>query len=113
MNGSHEMDSNLNISPKMSYGVLDIIMLQNYMLIVHTRLCTLYVITKGCYLCWTLYIHVCAYDLIRIEIAKMNTLIHVAKLWFYSLLHWKQSNFSTVVDLEVRKMLCESPDNTQ
>ena len=28
----------------------------------------------------TIYIHVCAYDLIRIEIAKMNTLIHVAKL---------------------------------
>ena len=31
---SHEMDSNLNISPKMSYGVFecDIVMLQNYML---------------------------------------------------------------------------------
>ena len=33
---SHEMDSNLNISPKMSYGVLecDIVMLQNYMLMI-------------------------------------------------------------------------------
>ena len=35
MNVLHEMDSNLNISPKMSYGVLECdIMLQNYMLMV-------------------------------------------------------------------------------
>ena len=34
VNVSHEMDSNLNISPKMSYGMLeyDVVMLQNYML---------------------------------------------------------------------------------
>ena len=34
MNVSHEMDSNLNISPKMLYDVLecDIIMLQSYTL---------------------------------------------------------------------------------
>ena len=33
---SHEMDSNLNVSPKMSYGVLgcDIVTLQNYMLMI-------------------------------------------------------------------------------
>ena len=33
-NVSHEMDRNLNVSPEMSYGVLecDIVMLQNYML---------------------------------------------------------------------------------
>ena len=32
MNVSHEMDNNLNISPKMPYSVLecDIVMLQNY-----------------------------------------------------------------------------------
>ena len=35
MNVSQEMDSNLNISPKMSCGVLEcgIVMLQNYMLV--------------------------------------------------------------------------------
>ena len=35
-NVSHEMDSNLNISPQMSNGVLesDIVMLQNYMLMI-------------------------------------------------------------------------------
>ena len=35
LNVSHEMDKNLNTSPKMSYGVLecDIVMLQNCMLI--------------------------------------------------------------------------------
>ena len=33
MNDSHETGSNLNISPKMSYGVLECdILLQNYML---------------------------------------------------------------------------------
>ena len=39
--------SNLNISPKMSYGVLecDIVMLQNYMLMICNK--------KGHYLCWT------------------------------------------------------------
>ena len=33
---SHEMDGNLNISPKMSYGVLecDIVMLHSYMLMI-------------------------------------------------------------------------------
>ena len=36
VNVSHEIDNNLNISPKMSYGVLecDIVMLQNYMLMI-------------------------------------------------------------------------------
>ena len=36
VNVSHEMDGTLNISPKMSYGVLecDIVMLQNYMLMI-------------------------------------------------------------------------------
>ena len=36
MNASHEMGSNFNISPKMSYGVLDcdIVTLQNDMLII-------------------------------------------------------------------------------
>ena len=36
MNVSHKMGSNLNISPKMLYGVLecDIVMLQNYMPII-------------------------------------------------------------------------------
>ena len=36
VNVSHEMDSNLNISPKMSYGVLecDMVMWQNYMLMI-------------------------------------------------------------------------------
>ena len=36
VNVSHEMDSNLNISPKMSCGVLecDTVMLQNYMLMI-------------------------------------------------------------------------------
>ena len=34
MNVSHEMDRNLNISPKMSYGVLecDIVMLHDYII---------------------------------------------------------------------------------
>ena len=33
---SRELDSNVNISPKMAYGVLecDIVMLQNYMLMI-------------------------------------------------------------------------------
>ena len=40
----------LNISPKMSYGVLECdIVLQNYMLMI------LY-LKKGHYLCWTLYL---------------------------------------------------------
>ena len=36
MNVSHEMDSNLNNSPKMSCGVLEctIVILQNYMLMI-------------------------------------------------------------------------------
>ena len=36
VNVSHEMHSNLNISPKISYGVLecDSVMLQNYMLMI-------------------------------------------------------------------------------
>ena len=36
VNVMHEVDSNLNISPKVSYGVLecDIVMLQNCMLMV-------------------------------------------------------------------------------
>ena len=36
MNVSHEMDANLNISPKMSYGTLecDIVMLQNYTIMI-------------------------------------------------------------------------------
>ena len=45
---------NLNISPNMSYGVLEhnIVILQNYMLMI------LYkdFVIKKCYLCWTLYI---------------------------------------------------------
>ena len=51
MNVSHERDSNLNSSPKMSCGVLecDVVMLQNYayaFVIKH-----FYVIKKGRYLC--------------------------------------------------------------
>ena len=36
VNVSHEVDSNLNTSPKMSHGVLecDIVMLENYMLMI-------------------------------------------------------------------------------
>ena len=36
VNVSHKMDSNLNISPKMSYGVLecDIVTLKSYMLMI-------------------------------------------------------------------------------
>ena len=36
VNVSHEMDSNMNISPKVSYSVreCDIVMLQNYMLMI-------------------------------------------------------------------------------
>ena len=42
---------NLNISPKMSYSVLesDIFMLQDYMLVFYNK--------KVCYLCWTLYMN--------------------------------------------------------
>ena len=44
---------NLNISPKMSYGVpeYDIVMLQNYMLMIFNKI---FCNKKGCYLCWTL-----------------------------------------------------------
>ena len=45
VNVSHERDSNLNISPKMSYGVLecDIVMLQDYMRVICNKgfLCAL------------------------------------------------------------------------
>ena len=36
LNVSHEMGSNLHVSPKMSYGVLDrdIVVVQNYMLMI-------------------------------------------------------------------------------
>ena len=46
---------NLNISPKMSYGVLegDIVMLQNYMVTIFVI--KDFVIKKGHYLCGTLY----------------------------------------------------------
>ena len=57
MNISHEMDSNLNISPKMSCDVLecDIVMLQNYMLMI---LIKEFVINKWCYLYQTLCIYI-------------------------------------------------------
>ena len=55
VNVSHEIDSYLNISPKMSYGVLecDIVMLHNYMLMICNKR---FYNKRGCYLCWTLYL---------------------------------------------------------
>ena len=53
---------NLNISPKMSYGMLEC---GSYVRELHAYDC---VIKKGCYLCWTLCIFVCTYTYIVIII---------------------------------------------
>ena len=69
---------NLNISPKMSYGVLegDIVMLQNYMLMV--LLIKKLVIKKERYLCHTLYIcNTNTYETIYLEVSHILHTQHV------------------------------------